>query len=123
MTKWNASISNLKIKKDLKVERTADLDALKIKYVKKTSAYTATEDDAIVGVDTTSSAVTVTLGSDLVSEGRIIIIKDVGGNAGTNNITIATEGSETIDGAASTSISTNYGVVRLFSDGTNWFSF
>lgn len=123
MTKWNASITNLKVKKDLKVERTADLDAVKVKYVGKTSAYTATGDDCIIGVNTTSAAVTITLGSDLVSEGRIVIIKDIGGAAATNAITVATEGSETIDGSASTTITTNYGVLRLFSDGTNWFSF
>ena len=58
-----------------------------------------------------------------MTAGRIVIIKDVGGSANTNNITIATEGSETIDGSASSTISSNYGVVRLFSDGTNWFTF
>ena len=92
-------------------------------YTSKTENYTTTGDDVIVGVDTSGGAVTITLGSATVTAGRIVIIKDVGGSANTNNITIATEGSETIDGAASTSISTNHGVVRLFSDGTNWFTF
>ena len=92
-------------------------------YAAKTADYTTTSDDVIVGVDTSGGAVTITLASATVTAGRIVIIKDVGGSAGTNNITIATEGSETIDGAASSTISSNYGVVRLFSDGTNWFTF
>ena len=53
--------------------------------------------------------------------GRIIHIKDAGGNAGTNNITITTEGSETIDGAATKVLNTNYQSVSLYSDGSNWF--
>ena len=123
MTKWNNTVSNLKVKKDLRVGKVADLDGVKVKYVGKSAAYTITGDDCVVGVDTTSAAVTVTLDSDLVAAGRIIIVKDVGGNAATNAITIATEGSETIDGNATATISTAYGVVRLISDGTNWFTF
>ena len=40
------------------------------------------------------------------------------------NITIATEGSETIDGAATKVISSNYGSVTLYADhlGANWFT-
>lgn len=69
------------------------------------------------------SAITVTLASNTVEAGRVLIIKDESGSALTNNISVVTEGSETIDGSASTSIMTNYGEVRLYSDGTDWFSF
>ena len=85
--------------------------------------YTTTATDIIIGVTSTSSARTVTLLSGMVAEGVIVIIKDESGAAGTNNITIATEGSETIDGSATLVISSNYGVARLYSDGTDWFSF
>ena len=50
------------------------------------------------------------------------IVKDAGGGAGTNNITISTDASETIDGAATATISEDYGALELYSDGTNWFS-
>ena len=59
--------------------------------------------------------------SDQVINGRTVIIKDAGGNATANTITIDTEGSETIDGAATKVINANYGVVELYCDGTNWF--
>ena len=88
----------------------------------KTSNYTVTEGDYIVPVDTSSGAVTITLGSEIVAKGRVVIIKDVGGSAGANAITVATEGSETIDGGSTASISSNYGKLMLISDGSDWYS-
>lgn len=61
--------------------------------------------------------------SDIVGTNRIFIIKDESGGAGTNNITIITDAGETIDGAPSVVIDADYGVVRLYSNGTNLFSF
>jgi len=69
----------------------------------------------------TGAVTSLTLPTAQVVKGRIIIIKDSGGTAGTNNITIDTEGAETIDGAATAVISSNYTSINLYSDGTNWF--
>lgn len=83
-----------------------------------------TIEDAVefVGVDTNGGAVTVTLGTELVEEGRTVIVKDVGGLAGTNNISVVTEGSAAIDGSSTGgSIASNYGAIVLECDGTNWF--
>lgn len=77
----------------------------------------------IVGVTSTASARTITLDTDDVIDGLIIIVKDESGAANVNNITIDTEGTELIDGAASIVINTAYGVARLYSNGTNWFTF
>ena len=74
------------------------------------------------GVTNTTSAYTLTLSTRLLRRGRVVVVKDQSGAAGTNNITIATEGSETIDGSATAVLGTNYGVVRLYSDGSNWFT-
>ncbi len=51
------------------------------------------------------------------------LIKDESGGAATNNITIATTSSQTIDGASTKVINTNYGVARVFSNGSNWFTY
>lgn len=75
----------------------------------------------IVAVDSSSNAVSITLGNTDLVDGRMLIIKDVGGLAGTNNITLASEGGEFIDGAASYTINTNYGGISVFSDGNDWF--
>jgi len=96
---------------------------LVMKHVSKSSAYTASVADSIIGVDTTSSAVTITLPSAGAIAGKVYIIADEGGNAGSNNITVATEGSETIDGSSTATINSNYGTLRIYSDGTNFFTF
>jgi len=81
------------------------------------------DDEVIIGVTDTSSPRTVTMQTaDITAGTRIFIIKDESGAAGTNNITIATQGSETIDGAATIVITANYGVARLYSNGTNLFT-
>lgn len=86
-------------------------------------SYTALVTDYIIGVTSTAAARTITLPTAAAAgKGRIFIIKDESGAAGTNNITIDGNGAETIDGAATKVISTNYGVVRIYSNGTAWFT-
>jgi len=75
----------------------------------------------VIGVNR-AGAVTITLPTAGVRQGRHYTVKDESGAAGTNNITVATEGAETIDGAATDTIADNYGCVIYYSDGTNWFT-
>lgn len=90
--------------------------------VTTSSNYTALANDVIIEVTTTASAVTVSLPSPSVNNaGKFYIIKDISGTAAANNISIVPL-SGTIDGAASLVISLNYGVVQVYSDGTNYFS-
>ena len=87
----------------------------------KTGAYTTIAADDVVFADSTSSSFTITLGTAAVISGNHTTIKDSGGNGTANNIIIDTEGSETIDGAASVTISSDFEVFTFTSDGTNWF--
>lgn len=77
--------------------------------------------DQIIYVNT-AAARTITLSTADCAEGRHIIIKDSTGGALANNITIDTQGSELIDGAASITIALNYDKRTLVSDGTNWYT-
>jgi hypothetical protein len=77
---------------------------------------------SILGVTSTGANRAITLEADTNVAGHIVIIKDEGGGANANNITVTPE-SGTIDGAASAAITANYGVLRLYGNGTNWFSF
>jgi hypothetical protein len=107
---WTAS-SGLQILRSFAVYRSA------------TAASVTSASQTIIGVTSTAATRTITLATADTVAGRVIIVKDESGGAGTNNITVTTQGGQTIDGAASITISSNYGVVRVYSDGTNWFTF
>lgn len=75
----------------------------------------------IVGADTTSAPVIIILDSSTVGPGSVLIIKDEGGNAAINNITVNTEGSETIDGASTDIIDINFESQGYYNNGIDWF--
>lgn len=77
-----------------------------------------------VGVTSTAAARTITLpAAASYGIGRVLVIKDESGAAGTNNITAQRAGSDTIDGATSKAISSNYGSLTLYCDGVSkWFT-
>jgi len=78
--------------------------------------------ETVIGVTDTSVPRLVTISSvDIAKEGRFIYVKDESGGAGTNSITIATEGAQTIDGSATKIINTNFGSKLMYSDGSNLF--
>lgn len=79
--------------------------------------YNALKSDYVIIVDT-STARTINLPAVPVNT-PVYIIKDNTGTAGANNITVSGNGNN-IDGAASATISTNYGVLRIVWNGTQW---
>lgn len=78
----------------------------------------ATSDIAIIVRQTVAAAVTATLPA-VPATNQLVIVKDGAGVAAANNITIDGNGN-TIDGAATVAISSNYGVERLLFDGISW---
>ena len=85
--------------------------------------YTALVTDYIIGVYTTTATRTITLPpTSLVGRGKVYEIRDVGGSASSNIITIDANGTETINGDLTKGISTNYGSVKVVTDGIGkWF--
>jgi hypothetical protein len=70
-------------------------------------------------VDTSSAR---TLNLPAPANNAYLVVKDITGQAGTNNITVARNGSEKIDGASSNkTLNINYGFWMFVSDGTDWF--
>lgn len=75
--------------------------------------------DWIVLVDT-SSARTINLPNSSTN-GRVYVIKDAVGSAGTNNISVTTPGGVvTIDGSTTYTMNVNYGSLMVFFDGSNY---
>jgi hypothetical protein len=103
------------------------LDAKESQFVNRTTVNAATYDllisDYILHVTYTATAAvtSLTLPTAQTTDGRAIIVKDAGLNASVNNITIDTEGGQTIDGSPTLVISTDGEWVVLYSDGSNWF--
>ncbi len=84
-----------------------------------TGSYSVLAQDEVV-LCNQSAAITLTIPASILSNGRILTIKDISGNAFGHPITIS-PASGTIDGLSSRTLSVNYGVIRLISDGTNWY--
>jgi hypothetical protein len=71
-------------------------------------------------VDVSGGAVTVTLPAPAVD--AFVRVKDSSGSANTNNITVARNGSESIDGVAGNfTLDSNYESAVFVSDGTDWW--
>ena len=74
----------------------------------------------LLDVNTTGGAITITLPTPVA--GRTIVFKDIAYNFATNNLTIAQNASEKIEGvAASKVISATGWYGALYSNGTDWF--
>jgi hypothetical protein len=92
--------------------------SLGLPVVSKTSAYTATISDHTILCDATSAAFTISLPTAAGITGRRYTIKKT--DASANAITVDPAGSETIDGAATKSLSAQWDWLTVQSDGTNW---
>ena len=79
----NVTLSNPSTNQ-IKIDVTSSLNITTV----STTTYTATTSDEIIGVDTTSNAVTITLPDSLSSGTLRYEIKDIGFNSRTNPITI-----------------------------------
>jgi len=104
------------------VSATQNLKIDKVVVVPVAAAtYSLLTTDCILAVNyTATGAVSITISTTQCVSGRIIEIKDSGGNANANNITITPQ-VETIDGAANLVICGDYDSVSLYADGSNWF--
>ena len=75
--------------------------------------------DYLLLCDSTAGAVTVTLPPAALVPGRIYVFKRI--NAGANNVVVDGYGSETIDGATTYTLSSQWAGVTVMSNGTAWF--
>ena len=83
-----------------------------------TGTTTAAEDFTIL-CDATSGAITINLPAASTVTGRIYNVKKIDNSV--NTVTIDPNSTETIDGAATNVISTQWTNIQFQSNGTNWF--
>lgn len=73
-----------------------------------------------ISVDTSGGDVQITLPlASAVTDGRLFIIKDVSGDAYSNEITVITSGSDTIDGSSSYIMNSGFGSIMVIGNGTD----
>ena len=83
------------------------------------SPYTADPDtEQIIIADSTSGTITINLPAAGSSTNKLYTVKHVGG---ANNVVLDGNASETIDGATTHTLSTQYEVVSIVCDGTEWW--
>ncbi len=105
----------------IKSDGTDPTWAHKFTTVAKSGGYTTTVADEVILVNT-DTARAIELGTAATIDGKVHIIKDSDGTgAGTNNITLSTQASETIDGSATYVMDADRESVTVVSNGTNWF--
>lgn len=85
--------------------------------VSKSANYTATTADGFILATGGASGITVTLPS--ATQGAQYVVKKI--DAGAGAVTVATTSSQTIDGATTKVLSSQWASVRVVSDGTAWF--
>lgn len=87
------------------------------------AVYSVSTSDYLIAIDDLVLAPTIGLPRpSLVGTGKTFIVKDEVGGAATTTITVVSAGEETIDGASSDTITTNYGSVGYYTNGANWFT-
>ena len=93
---------------------------LKLNRTSITSIYTASLTDYYIGVDSTGGTISLRLpDASTMFSGQTYVVKDEGGAANTNAITILASGSQTIDGQNQVLLQSPYAALSLYCNGTN----
>ncbi len=108
--------------------KTENYQAIEVaQYAKKrphttvtTTTYAVQGSDDVIYVDddTAGGAVTITLPPVASSDERVITVMKIGTTA---NVSVDGDGSETVNGAGSTTLAAQYATVTVHCDGNAWF--
>ena len=93
---------------------------LKLNRTSIAATYTASLTDYYIGVDSTGGTISLRLpDAAIMLSGQTYVVKDEGGAANTNVITILASGSQTIDGQNQVLLYSPYAALSLYCNGTN----
>jgi lysophospholipase L1-like esterase len=100
------------------ISGTTNLAGIREAIVTKTANYTATSGDSVVLCNASAAPVTITLPTAVGIPGRSFQVKKTDNSV--NSCTIAASSNQTIDGAATVSLATQYSSRKMASDNANW---
>ena len=90
----------------------------RVTALSKTANYTVTAAEEMILCSASGGAFTVTIPAASSHTGRVIRVKKT--DSSTNQVTVARTGSNTLEGATSFGLRSQYAEVMLASDGSNW---
>jgi len=91
---------------------------LKLNRIHTSASLTASTSDYYIGVNTAASPVSISLpNAGALQDGQTYVIKDEGGAAHTNSVTILASGSQTIDSQNSVILESPYASIHLYCNG------
>lgn len=82
--------------------------------------HSATELETFINMNATGGVVTATLPPAAAVPGQVIVVKKIDGSA--NVVTVAAQAGEAIDGVSSKNVTSQYAVIRVWSDGATWWT-
>ena len=88
-------------------------------YRSVTASGNVVSGDYLIIADAAGGAITMTLPQAALVPGRIYVFKRI--NSGANAVIVDPSGAETIDGAATYTLSAQWNSVTIMSNGTAWF--
>ena len=97
---------------------------LKLNRRTVTSHTTASTTDYYIGANTSASSAIIDVRLPLannLNDGQTFVVKDEGGTANSYRIVVKTSGSDTIDGAAETSLLSPFSAISIYCDGASKF--
>jgi hypothetical protein len=101
-------------------DRLALAGGLQLSRTTTNATLTASTKTYYIGVDTTNNVVDIRLPSaSLLLDGQTYVVKDEGGGANSNNITLLASGTDTIDGQNSIVLESPYASLHLYCNGSN----
>lgn len=93
--------------------------ALRINSRAVTTSTSATTDDYLILANATSASITVTLPVAADSDGTVIVVKKT--DSSSNTVVVDGNGSETIDGATTQTLTSQYDSISVACDGAVWW--
>lgn len=92
---------------------------LRLGIVAKSANYTTTAVDTVILATGGAGGITITLLDAATYSGKIQVVKKV--DAGVGAVTVGRTGANTLDGATSKTLASQYDSLSFISDGTNWY--